>query len=125
MKLYISGPMTGLYNYNKQSFADAAELLRAKGFTVVNPAELLEPVVPPDPSEAIAWSAYLVRDIAVLNEEKPDYVLLLPGWRESKGACLEAHYAKEILDIPAKGLGEFLADTYAFPWPMKRSTDVR
>jgi len=116
MKLYLSGPMTGKYNYNKQSFEDAAQLLRARGFTVVNPAELPEPVVPPDASEAMSWAAYLVRDIEVLNEERPDFVMLLPGWRDSKGACLEAHYAWAVLDIPSKGLGDFLASTYKFNW---------
>jgi len=120
MKLYISGPMTGLQHYNRQSFETAAQSLRSKGHTVVNPTELPEPVVPPDASEAISWSAYLVRDLAVLNEEKPDCIILLPGWRTSRGACLEAHYAKETLGIPAKALGEFLAESYAFPWPSKK-----
>lgn len=116
MKLYLSGPMSGHPRYNRQSFKDAAELFRARGFEVVNPVELPEPVVPPDATEAITWSGYLVRDLIVLHEEKPDFIILLPGWRESKGACLEVHYAKEVLAIPSHGLGNFLAKQYNFDW---------
>ncbi|MBT9158943.1 MAG: hypothetical protein DDT26_00192 [Dehalococcoidia bacterium] len=40
MRIYISGPMTGLHDLNFPAFRDAAAKLRAIGYEVVNPAEL-------------------------------------------------------------------------------------
>ena len=38
--IYIAGPMTGIVDYNFQAFHAAAKDLRAKGYTVFNPAEI-------------------------------------------------------------------------------------
>lgn len=129
MKLYLSGPMTGLFNYNRQSFDDAETKLKELGFEVINPAGLPEPVVSTKPSPAETWAAYLVRDILLLQEERPDFVVLLPGSENSNGSCLESRYAKEI-GLKTITLGEFLSATYrneevkwysyAFPWPRKK-----
>ena len=40
MRIYCSGPMTGLPDHNKAAFSAAAEKLRAQGHFVINPAEL-------------------------------------------------------------------------------------
>ena len=127
MKLYLSGPMTGLFNYNRQSFDDDETTLKEFGFEVINPANLPEPVVPPKSSPAESWAAYLVRDIFVLQEERPDYVILLPGSENSNGSCLESRYAREI-GLKTITLGGFLSEVYlrekakayAFPWPRKK-----
>ena len=127
MKLYLSGPMTGLFNYNRQSFDDAEATLKEFGFEVINPANLPEPVVPPKSSPAESWAAYLVRDIFVLQEERPDYVILLPGSENSNGSCLESRYAREI-GLKTITLGGFLSEVYrrekakayGFPWPRKK-----
>lgn len=129
MKLYLSGPMTGLFNYNRQSFDDAETKLKELGFEVINPANLPEPVVSTKPSPAESWAAYLVRDILLLQEERPDFVILLPGAENSNGSCLESRYAKEI-GLKTITLGEFLSATYrheevkgysyGFPWPRKK-----
>ena len=42
MKMYLSGPMTGMAENNFPAFHDAAAKLRAGGHEVVNPAELGE-----------------------------------------------------------------------------------
>ena len=40
MRVYISGPMSGLPELNFPAFHAAAASLRAKGLDVVNPAEI-------------------------------------------------------------------------------------
>ncbi len=128
-KLYLSGPMTGIPNWNRASFDDAAKQLTDLGYEVINPFDLPEPVVSTKPSPTEAWAAYLVRDILLLQEERPDFVVLLPGAEHSNGSCLESRYAKEI-GLATITLGELLSATYrheeikgytyAFPWPRKK-----
>lgn len=89
--IYLSGPMTGLPDYNRPAFNAVAEELRAKGMSVFNPADI-------GPKENImprAW--YMRRDIEGLL--KSDTVYVLPGWGESEGAKLEIEIAKQ-LEMP-------------------------
>lgn len=39
-RIYISGPMTGLPDFNFPAFHDAAARLRERGHEVANPAEI-------------------------------------------------------------------------------------
>jgi hypothetical protein len=82
--IYISGPMTGLPDLNFPAFNAAAAQLRAKGFTVVNPAEFGE-------GEGKEWADYMRKYIKALMD--CDMVATLPGWADSKGACLEVGIA--------------------------------
>jgi hypothetical protein len=86
--IYISGPMSGLPANNVPAFNRAAKALRAKGYKVVNPAEL-------DEGEPCSdWTSCLRRDIRELS--RCTDIALLPGWTESKGASLEVHIGKEL-----------------------------
>jgi Domain of unknown function (DUF4406) len=85
--VYISGPMTGLPQFNFPAFNTAAAALRSMGYTVVNPAEFGE-------GEGLAWSDYLRKDIRALMDCAT--IVLLPGWGASKGARLEEHIAREL-----------------------------
>lgn len=88
MKLYVSGPMTGLPQKNVPAFNAATRKLRARGFQVVNPAEL-------DKSDPCAnWIEYLRRDLKWLLT--CDAIATLPRWKNSKGANLEIHVGKEL-----------------------------
>ena len=82
--IYISGPMTGLTDLNFPAFHAAAAQLRAKGFTVVNPAEFGE-------GEGKEWVDYMRKDIKALMD--CSMVATLPNWIESKGARLEVGIA--------------------------------
>lgn len=86
--VYLSGPMTGLPDYNRPAFDRAAKMLREKGKTVFNPAEVgqREVIMPR------AW--YMRRDIEALL--KSDELVLLSGWEKSAGARLEVEIAKEL-----------------------------
>ncbi len=98
MKLYLSGPMTGLPDLNFPAFEEAAGALRAKGHEVFSPHEIEGPTRP--------WAEYLRIDLrAVLDAEAVAY---LPGWARSKGAKLEIHVATE-LGMPVLSVDEILS----------------
>ena len=85
MTTYIAGPMSGIPEFNYPLFAAVAKELRANGVDVVSPHELHNG----DTSQPYTY--YLRRDLKALLE--CDDMVLLPGWRNSKGAKLEARIA--------------------------------
>ena len=87
--IYLSGPMTGLPDYNYPAFNAMAAQLRRHGFTVVNPAELNA-----DRPDGAVWSDYLRRDIAALMG--CTHIVLLPGWKNSRGARIEVSLAGDL-----------------------------
>lgn len=87
MKVYISGPMTGIDNLNFPTFNRAAATLRALGVDAVNPAEI-------NPDSAMSWEQCMRADIKALCD--CDTVAMLPGWERSKGAHLEVHIAHRL-----------------------------
>lgn len=93
MKIYVSGPITGIENKNKPSFDSTSEILRKLGHEVINPFDLDSPTFNPEE----CWFKYLKRDLAALLS--CDSLCLLPGWEESKGACLEILVASK-LNLP-------------------------
>lgn len=83
-KVFISGPMTGYPNNNKEEFFRAEAFLSYCGFSVFNPAWLcFNP----------AWShdEIMAVDLAALS--KCDYIYQLSGWQTSNGAYEEYQYA--------------------------------
>lgn len=81
MTTYIAGPMTGLPDFNYPAFHAMAAQLRSVGVDVRNPAENAGG----DTSQP--WDYYMRLGLAQLLE--CDSLVLLPGWRESRGASLE------------------------------------
>ena len=45
MKIFLSGPMTGIEDYNRPEFARVTEILRGMGHTVYNPGERRQSMV--------------------------------------------------------------------------------
>lgn len=89
---YISGPMTGLPNYNRPAFNKAADYLRSQGFTVWNPAEEF------DSTHIYPRKVYMRQDIEALL--KCESIVMLHGWEDSAGARLELEIARELeIDI--------------------------
>ena len=108
MKIYLSGPMTGLPEYNYRAFHAAARKLRSLGHTVINPAELHPHgrmrrllyrvlhalrLVRGQPS-APTWADYMRADIRALLD--CEAIATLPGWEQSLGAELEVSIADEL-----------------------------
>lgn len=82
MKLYISGPMTGMPEHNFPAFHAAAADLRAQGWTVENPAEHF------NGAHGLPWEVYMVQDIHVITRGCWG-IAVLDGWEGSRGARLE------------------------------------
>jgi predicted dienelactone hydrolase len=83
--VYISGPMTGLENYNHAAFNQLASELAERGYIVLNPA-----ILPLGLTDA----AYM--DIGIAMLRAADVVALLDGYQHSKGALSEKTYAERI-----------------------------
>lgn len=83
-RIYISGPMTGLPDFNYPAFNAEAARLRALGYHVENPAEN-----PPQDS----WEAYM--EVCIPQLLTCDTIALLPGWSESRGALRERQVASQ------------------------------
>lgn len=88
---YISGPMTGIKDYNRPAFMEAEEFLRrADGSAAItNPATLFD-------GDGIEreWRDYMIGDLAALL--KCNAIVLLRGWKESRGARLEQRIADDL-----------------------------
>lgn len=80
MRVYLSGPMTGIDDWNFPAFNQAADELHSIGCEVTNPA---------DDGDKLTWNENLTRDVADILASNYDALVLLPGWAESKGALLE------------------------------------
>ncbi|MFD9893355.1 DUF4406 domain-containing protein [Amycolatopsis sp. NPDC059027] len=98
MKVYVSGPMTGLPGHNFPAFRAVAAELRAAGYTVEDPSE--KGVI-----EGWTWEDYLRLDLKVLLD--CTQVATLPGWTRSRGARLEVRTAKA-LGMPVRPWRELL-----------------
>lgn len=87
LRVYVSGPMTGLPDMNFPAFHAAADTLRRAGHEVVNPA---------DAGSGGDWSYedYLRRDLQDLLGCTA--ICMLPGWEASKGARVEEHMARAL-----------------------------
>ncbi|WP_226020324.1 DUF4406 domain-containing protein [Serratia symbiotica] len=83
--VFISGPMTGIENYNREMFHHEASQLRNIGFTVLNPA------IFPD---GLEHHQYLAMTLVML--EQADAIYLLDGWENSIGAKAEVIRAREL-----------------------------
>lgn len=93
-RIYISGRMTGLPEYNFPAFNAAAEKLRAAGWEVENPAESFGGATDKPYKEYVAF------DIAALK--RCDAIWMLPGWdeKEARGSVWEHGLAIDLeLDI--------------------------
>jgi hypothetical protein len=97
MKVYISGPMTGIPEYNYPAFEKAYQYLISKGYDVVSPHH--NEIIP-----EWKWEDYMKKDIRLLSE--CDAVALLSGWENSRGAKLEVYIAN-MLNYDVKELSEY------------------
>jgi hypothetical protein len=91
MKAYISGPITGMPDYNFIAFNRAETKLKNQGYEVFNPVKI------DNGSTDRPWEFYM----RLCLKELPDcnVLFVLPGWEKSKGASFEVQIAKA-LKIP-------------------------
>lgn len=94
-KFYLTGPMRGLPLYNFPLFLSAGLLLRAKGYTIVNPAEMdlaagFDVTMDLEKNKAIHGhdiAKSFIDDFQAILE--CDGIIVLPGWEKSDGAAVE------------------------------------
>lgn len=94
---YLSGPMTGIPDFNFPHFNTVAAALRLLGHSIINPAEI-------NATTDGDWHNYLRADIKALCD--CDGIILLAGWERSRGAHLELHLAHRL------GLSIYTLDTF-------------
>lgn len=87
-KCYISGAITGTDGYMDR-FAQAEKELTERGYSVINPAKV-NAQLPDDTT----YEEYMKMSLAML--EMCDYIYMMNGWRNSKGAWWECQYAKTL-----------------------------
>jgi hypothetical protein len=102
--VYIAGPMRGIAGFNFAAFDEAADILKAIGYTVCNPADRDR-----EAHGDIGWS-YTTGDLDAVAEQgfslrealaydtdwiskHADAVAVLPGWEASRGARAEVALA--------------------------------
>ena len=79
-KVFISGPMTGYPNSNKEAFDEAEKILKEAGFAVFNPAKM-------DLTYGFTEQDIASIDLSALL--RCDYIYQLDGWENSIGATGE------------------------------------
>ena len=82
--VYVSGPMTGLPDFNRPAFDAKADEIWESGHAVLSPADI----------EGEVWWTWQdwMRE-ALKLQLKADVVHMLPGWRKSRGARIERRLA--------------------------------
>lgn len=86
MKVYISGPITGLpYEEVEKAFNEAEIRLQEQGYEVVNP---LNNGLPTNAT----WNEHMRVDLKLLLD--CDAIYLLKGYQKSKGAMIEYDLAR-------------------------------
>ncbi len=103
MRVYLSGPMRGLEDFNYKKFHALAAELRSQGHEVFNPAETFGGDQTRKPKE------YLRVDAEELSRALPDgesyyeALVVMDGWENSKGVAFEmavaTGYEIPILDV--------------------------
>lgn len=87
MRIYLSGPITGVENY-KENFAaaerEARERLSDWEPEIFNPANI---ILPKDATHE-DYMKICMQELA-----KCDTIYMMNGWQESRGACREYGYA--------------------------------
>lgn len=96
--LYIAGPMSYIKSFNVPAFLEAEILMRERGYDVRLPADLDDEKVvaklmasdgdPDSLASGMTWGECLALDVKLISDVCGG-VVVLPGWRKSRGARLE------------------------------------
>lgn len=102
LKIYLSGPMTGLPDLNYPAFLEATQKLRSMGHEVYNPSEWEDSNNFGKFNHLLAFDdycRYIVREA--------DVVLVLPGYLTSPGSTAEVAVARAVRK-PSRTYEDFL-----------------
>lgn len=87
--VYISGPMSGIKDNNKDEFDKRKAVFNGLGYDVVSPPDMDNAEEVPLP-----WKDCLKRDLVEML--CCEFITMLPGWERSEGARLEKHVAEAL-----------------------------
>ena len=82
--IYLSGPMSGIPEYNYPAFQAAAESMRAVGIMVISPHEINHGISD--------YAQCMKNDIRALLQ--CDAIAMMEGWHDSTGASIEIAVAR-------------------------------
>ena len=99
MRVFVSGPVSGIDGLNRDAFEDARARLSAMGCTVLVPHDFV-------PAGA-TWQKAMRRTVETLA--RADVVACLPGWEDSRGSRVEVELARG-LGVPVVPIGDWPAD---------------
>ena len=94
--IFISGPMTGLPNYNFDKFNEVAARLARAGYKMVNPVCICKRFKQEEVVKNKEAFDEMVKDQQMAERQLCDSILLLDGWEKSKGVRLELQTAIEL-----------------------------
>lgn len=105
-RVFLSGPMTGMPNWNRELFDDAEKYVRGKGArSVYNPAKLA-PSGRVQPKQHAEYMRETLHELTASSDTRGtnknqrglyyDAIVLLPGWKSSVGARMEMAVAESI-----------------------------
>lgn len=109
LKIYVSGPISGIPEANRSEFESAADLVRMAGADALIPHDVIpghEGACPQDTTRGTSghsWACHLRADLLAMLG--CDGVVMVPGWEWSHGARLE-HTVAAATGIPVHYLGE-------------------
>lgn len=108
-KIYITGPITGMEDFNRPAFGKATEMFRRLGKFVTNPHEIvpLELIEKHIQEPKKLWTEAMKICLRAITTQ--DAVFVLDGWNSSRGSVVEIFLA-QTLSIPVyyfKDLTEF------------------
>lgn len=86
-RIYVSGKMSDLPDFNFDKFEKAERQLLDKGYSVVNPHK-----IPENQVEGMSWGQYMVNDLRYILQ--CDAIAVLDDWTTSPGAQLEMLFAQ-------------------------------
>lgn len=91
LKYYLAGPMTGIEKFNFPMFERVAVYLREVGLSVASPHEI-DHGETDETCGKLPYQQYVKASLTMMMD--CDSVIVLPGWKDSRGACLELQVAK-------------------------------
>ena len=120
MKIYLSGPMRGLKDFNFPAFDDGQSFLESLGHKVFSPAQQDRlrgfNLMGRTGHEDVSEFGMNIRETLAMDTEfialEADAVALLPGWERSNGALAEMYLARAV-GIPV-GLLEYFDEDGPF-----------
>jgi len=92
--IYISGPITGIMNYQKRFKECEDFLIQENKYTPINPAYLVHFVLFNNGINNPTYNDYMKAALILMMKDGCNDIIFLKDWHKSKGAQIEHMYAK-------------------------------